>query len=117
MKRRTSGLLALVVILMILMLGVGSALAVMAAPYYSWCTADTDVSSDSGDSYAYAFDNPNDGAYYASAESIAIAWGLGAKAHVIVNDNFAGTAYAHAEFTQQFVVTAAGAASINFSYD
>ncbi len=110
MKKRVSGLVVLVS-LMVLVLGLGSAMAAMVVPYSSSCTADTNTLYDSGDSYAIATDSDS------SAQARADGWTLGAKAYVYVDDYFEGGAHAHAEFTQQFRVTAAGAASIDFSYD
>lgn len=119
MKKRSFGLF-LLVSLMALGLWVGSAIEGMATPaYYSWCYADYDE----GPTHAYYYDEGPTHAYVgnplAYAEARADIWELGAWAYVRVDEitPFVGTLHADSYFFQEFRVTQAGVATINFSYD
>ncbi len=116
-EKRSKGTLGMVVLISVLLmaLGVGPAMAfTVVPPYESMCTADYYMYHDEGPDHAfvgYAF------SHYAEAQ--ADDWELGSKVYASVDENnsFAGSLSADAWFSQQFVVTAAGTASINFAYD
>ena len=93
----------------------GIAQAIATLPYMSWVEAHTILDYDEGPSYAYASDS------YGDAEAWANGTDLGGRSYTTgsyvsgVSDG--GFAETHSYFEQIFVVTAAGPAAINFSWN
>ena len=89
--------------------------ACVSPPYVSHCaTARYDYGDnlfDDGDTYAYVSGN-----YGSFATAKADGWDLGSQAYANWNYTNNATYQAQSELSQQFVVTAAGLASITFSY-
>ncbi len=109
MKKR-SPVLAILILLMVMTLGIGSAMA----SYDPWCTANySEGSYDEDANHAFSGNT----LYY--AESRADGWVLGSQAYVYVDPDtsFSGSLSAYSRFFQEFVVTGAGDATITFSYD
>ncbi|MDY7000774.1 MAG: hypothetical protein SVS15_03210 [Thermodesulfobacteriota bacterium] len=111
--------LATLLACLVLVLGlfVVKAHAVGGDPYSSWVEAQTNYDADSGETYAYATDG--DSSYTAYGEAMVSYQDLGARSYIGLAGDQGGGSYgrAYSSVIQQFQVTAAGAASINFGWD